>query len=91
MSEGSKSSEGIEEWTGSAMASRRRRNGGAHLDGEEETVKGRHFPPALALIVRGEREGGGGEVLVPHVGDSRLTAHRRPCFGSMMGGPRSAI
>jgi hypothetical protein len=39
------------------MASQRRRNGGAHLGGEEEMVKGGYFPPASALIAGGEREG----------------------------------
>jgi hypothetical protein len=74
-SEGSKSSKGIEEWTGSMMASGRRRKGRAHISGEEEIAKGRYFPPASVLIAGGEREGA---VPVPNVEDSRPTA-RQSC------------
>jgi hypothetical protein len=37
-------------------------SGGAHLSGEEETVKGGYFPPAVAFIGRGERGGLGGPI-----------------------------
>jgi hypothetical protein len=70
---GSKSSKGIEEWTGSATARWQQRNDGAHLGGEEEMVKGGYFPLAWVLIAEGEREG---VVPVPHVSNSRPTAHR---------------
>jgi hypothetical protein len=83
--EGSKSSKGIEEWIGSVMASRRRRNSWAHLSGEEETAKGRYFPLASILIAGGEREGA---VPVPHVGDSRPMARRsgriEACVGALI-------
>jgi hypothetical protein len=73
MSEVSKSSKGIKEWTGSVTASQQGRNGGADLSQEEEMAKGRYFLPASVLIAGGEREGA---VLVPHVGDSWPTARR---------------
>jgi hypothetical protein len=43
------------------------------LAGSEEMVKGGYFALAWLLIARGEREGA---VPVPHIGDSRPTAHR---------------
>jgi hypothetical protein len=56
-SEGSKPSKGIKEWIGSVTTSRLRRNGRAHLGGEEQTTKGGYFPLVWVLIAGGEREG----------------------------------